>query len=279
MTRIEDAKKEYETMEIPEELSGRVLSGIAEGRRRVRRRHALRRTLGSVAACLAVLTAGLNLFPTFAEAAADVPVLGRVCEVLTVRSWQRSEEGESIRVTQPAVSGSDEFARRINAEIQKRVEAKSAEGDRMVQEYKEAFLSTGGTEEEWAQRDNTVRVSYDVKAQTESTVSFVVSLEVSTSVGYQEDDYYNLDVAADKELTLRDLLGDDWVNLCNTSIKRQMADSEDPSVYFDSTMGGFESVDETTNFYINASGNPVVVFPRATVAIGAMGQVEFEITK
>ena len=58
-----------------------------------------------------------------------------------------------------------------------------------------------------------------------------------------------------------------------------MAAAEDPSVYFDESMGGFSTVDETTSFYINEAGDPVVVFPPYTVAIGALGTVEFEIAK
>ena len=44
-------------------------------------------------------------------------------------------------------------------------------------------------------------------------------------------------------------------------------------------MGGFTTVDETTSFYINEAGNPVVVFPEYTIAPGAMGVQEFEISK
>ena len=50
-------------------------------------------------------------------------------------------------------------------------------------------------------------------------------------------------------------------------------------MFFPEDMGGFTTVDETTSFYINETGNPVVVFPKYTVAIGALGNVEFEIVK
>ena len=105
----------------------------------------------------------------------------------------------------------------------------------------------------------------------------MVNSSVSIANAYQEQFYYNLDLAADKELTLADVLGEDWVTVCNDSIRAQMAAAEDPSVYFDESMGGFSTVDEATDFYINQAGNPVVVFPPYTVAPGAMGYVEFEI--
>jgi Protein of unknown function (DUF3298). len=279
MNEFQSAKLEYESPEIPRELESRVRAGIAEGKRRAGRRRVTVRTFTAIAACFAVLFAGLNLFPTFAAAAAEVPVVGQVFRVLTVRSWHQSDGDATYDVSQPAVSGGGDFAEKINQEIQKRVDEKVAEGNQAIQEYKEAFLSTGGTEAEWAQHDNKVSVTYSIKSQTDTTVSFVIDSNVSIADAYQEEYYYNLDVADDQELTLKDLLGDDWVNVCNTSIKQQIAGSKDPSVFFDASMGGFTTVDENTGFYINAAGNPVVVFPRTTIAIGAMGQVEFEIKK
>lgn len=122
-------------------------------------------------------------------------------------------------------------------------------------------------------------VTYELKSQTKNTVSFVVNTNCSVADAYRESVFYSLDITGDRELTLRDVLGRDWVGICNASIKKQMAESRDPSVYFGKDMGGFSTVNEKTGFYLNQRGNPVVVFPRATVAIGAMGQVEFEIQK
>jgi hypothetical protein len=277
MNEWNEAKKTDEEIPVPAELSERVSAGIAEGRRRASHRRTLRRSAGMAAACFALLFAGLNLFPPFAAAAADVPVVGGLFRIMTVRTVREDTGDAQISVDQPAVSGGDAFTERINAEIQERVDAKIAEGNQIVAEYKDAFLSTGGTEDEWNARSNAVSVTYDIKSQTETTVSFVVDTYVDIASAYQEEYFYNLDVANDRELTLADLLGEDWVNICNTSIKQQMADNEDPSVFFDASMGGFETVDDTTGFYINADGAPVVVFPRATVAIGAMGAVEFTI--
>ena len=42
---------------------------------------------------------------------------------------------------------------------------------------------------------------------------------------------------------------------------------------------GFKTVDENTNFYINADGNPVVCFEKYEVSPGFMGVQEFVIEK
>ena len=278
MNDFQHAKEEYESTPIPAELKDRVQSGIRQGKAN-RARRAWGRRLGTVAACFAVLVAVLNVSPAAAAAAADVPVLGGLFQMLTVRSFAEENGDRTLEVSQPAVESGDALAQRVNAEIQAIVDEKIAEGEQMVADYKEAFFATGGTQEQWDQHDNSVSVTYEIKSQTDTAVSFVVDSVVTTTSALEEQFYYNLDLAAGKELTLADVLGEDWVTVCNDSIRSQMAAAEDPSVYFDESIGGFTTVDETTQFYLNEAGSPVVVFPKYTVAIGAMGVVEFEISK
>lgn len=281
MNEFRTAKEAYDQTPIPQELNDRVQAGIRQGSeayRSAHRRVSLRRTLTTAAACFVVVVGTLNLSPTVAAAAADVPVLGGLFQILTARSYEDTNSDRTVEVEQPGLEGGA-LAQQVSQEIQERVDAKIAEGEKIIADYKEAFLATGGTEEEWAEKDNTVSVTYDIKSQTDTTVSFVVDSYVSIASAYQEQVYYNLDLAANREITLADLLGENWVEICNESIRTQMAESEDPSVFFSEDMGGFSTVDETTSFYINEAGNPVVVFPKYTVAIGAMGNVEFEIAK
>ena len=277
MNEFKEAKQAYEETPIPAELDQRVQAGIRQGKAK-RARRTWGRRLGTVAACFAVVVGALNVSPTMASAAADIPVLGGLFQVLTVRSFTDENADRTVTVEQPGLTGSD-FADAVSAEIQERVDAKTAEGEQLVAEYKEAFLATGGTQEEWEQHNITVSVSYDIKSQTDTVVSFLVESNVSFSNAYWERTYYNLDLAADKELTLADLLGEDWVTICNDSIRTQMAAAEDPTVFFTEEQGGFTTVDETTSFYIGQDGNPVVVFPPYAVAPGVMGYVEFEITQ
>lgn len=278
MNDFKHAKEEYESTPIPAELKDRVQSGIRQGKAN-RARRAWGRRLGTVAACFAVLVTVLNVSPAAAAAAADVPVLGGLFQMLTVRSFAEENGDRTLEVSQPAVENGDALAQRVNAEIQAIVDEKIAEGEQMVADYKDAFFATGGTQEQWDQHDNSVSVTYEIKSQTDTAVSFVVDSVVTTAGALEEQFYYNLDLAAGKELTLADVLGEDWVTVCNDSIRSQMAAAEDPGVYFDESMGGFSTVDETTQFYLNEAGSPVVVFPKYTVAIGDMGVVEFEISK
>ena len=94
MNEFQNAKEEYDNTPIPAELSERVRAGIREGRARHRaRRGRIIRRWGATAACFAVLLAGLNLSPTIAKAAAEVPVLGGLFQVLTFVDYDKTEDG------------------------------------------------------------------------------------------------------------------------------------------------------------------------------------------
>ena len=124
MDEFKDAKKAYEDILLPEELGGRVWAGICQGRanrRRARRRRVLR-TVGTFAACFVLLVGGLNLFPGFASAAAEIPVLGSFFQVLTVRDYDTVKDQINYHVSVPEIQteGNDDLAQTVNAEIQHR---------------------------------------------------------------------------------------------------------------------------------------------------------------
>lgn len=285
MNQWTNAKDEYEQVPIPEELADRVQTGIRQGKAAHRRSVGARRawrSVGAVAACFALLLGGLNLSPTFAAAAADVPVLGGMFQVLTVRSYETTQGQTNYQVSVPEIEADSALADKVNAEIQERVDQHLAETKELFADYKEAFLATGGTEEEWEQRQMDVIVDYEIKSQTDTTVSFVVDLFEGAFNAYDQQYFYNLDLENDRDITLEDLLGEDWVNICNQSIQAQIDASVDENgftYFFPADQGGFTTVDEDTSFYIRDDGVPVVVFPRYSIAAGAAGAVEFPIEK
>ena len=80
------AKSDYEAVPIPPELNDRVCQGIREGRAARRRGRRLRQW-GACAAGFVLIFACLNLSPAIAHAAADLPVVGGLFEVLTIRNY------------------------------------------------------------------------------------------------------------------------------------------------------------------------------------------------
>ncbi len=276
LDQIQQSREAYERIPIPDNLDERVREGVRQGRaaRAARRRRRVQRWFGA-AACFAVLFMGLNLSPTVAHAAAGVPVLGGLFQVLTVVRYDRSEDGVNYTVDVPVVEAEGDTAAAVNAAIQAEMERRLEQARRDWADYQEAFFATGGTEEEWAGREMDVIIDYAVKYQSETQVSFVVTM-AECWVAAQEEWYcYNLDLAGDKTITLRDLLGENWADICNEAIRRQIGESRDSALFFAPAEGGFTTVDESTAFYIRADGVPVVVFPRGSIAARAAGVLEF----
>lgn len=303
----ENGKKTYESIPIPEKLNEMVTQTIAsQNKEEIRMKYenelknetkkSTRRPIwkGCAAAAAVVLvagTVGLNASPAFAEDMSKVPVIGQLAQVLTFRSVHGTEGDVELNVNVPVVKGADgqELPAKINAQIQQLTADYEKQAKIEMAEYKEAFFATGGTEAEWADRTMDLYIDYDVKYFDDD----VLSLEVTTAKGWvfaaEERSYYNINLKTDAELTLKDVLGEDYINICNQSILKQIAErmaADENAMFFGFGENGdeadetwkFQTIDDTTPFYLDADGNVVISFPEYSIAPGYMGIQEFTIS-
>lgn len=231
-----------------------------------------------------------NTSEAFAATAKQLPIIGAVSKVLTFRNYDTADGEKEIHVEIPEIqeeSGnetSERLAADVNREIEKIMEEYKAGAEKRIAEYKEAFLATGGTEAEFAEKGIKVDAGYEVKYETEDILSLEVTANENWTSAYGIRYYYNLDLKNGKKITLKDLLGPDYVNRANESIHAQMKErmAQNPDLaYWDGSNGidGFSTVDETTKFYIGRSGNPVIVFDKYEIAPGAFGAQKFEVAR
>ena len=312
--RPEDGKNIYDSIDIPDRLSETVKQAIAsqsrqerlERYRREKKKVAkvrfFRCTAAAAAALMACMNVGVNSSEVFAREMGELPVIGALARVLTVRSWHGTDGDYEIDLEVPRIEAEaaqeaqtqpvQDFTEKINEEIEKIVDAYMEEARAEFQEYKKAFFETGGTQEEWNDRKMDITVDYTVKYQKDN----LLSLELVTAKGWvaasQERHYYNLDLDREQALTLEDILGEDYVRICNESIDAQIWEqvrTDEMKSYFgygpdgeqDDEMGieGFTTVSKDTKFYLNEEGNPVIVFDEYEIAPGYMGMPEFEIER
>ena len=271
----------------------------------------------AAAAAVVILcfTAVLNSSEVFAMSAAKLPIVGSIAKVLTVRSYESAEDNKNISVKVPevvvnetpdtaiessvngAVNSAEENSTEngtetpsivtdVNAEIEKIVNDYLTDAKERMQADKEAFLETGGTEEEWNKRDLTINVDYKIQYQQGNILSLMLTADESWYGAYDVAYFFNIDLSENKELTLKDVLGEDYVTIANNSIIKQMkerAAANPDFVYWGVTDGesssfdGFVTVDENTKFYLNKDRKPVVYFDKYEVAPGFMGAQEFVI--
>ncbi len=288
MKELEKSRETYENIAIPKELEGRVQEAIELSRRkrekrlaRSRRKRVYKWALGMAAAFMVVTTIGLNTSEAFAMEVQKIPVIGELARILTIRSYEKTEGDTQIAAEIPGVDlGEDgqKLSDEVNAQIEKMTAQYEREAVQRAEEYKKAFLETGGTEEEWAEHDIRIHVWYEIKNQTEDVLSFVVKGTESWTSAYAETRYYNLDLESNEFLTLADFLGQDYVEKANECIRGQIEErTRKGETFFAPEEGGFETIEAEPDFYVNEKGNPVIVFEKYAIAPGASGEVEFEI--
>ena len=223
MKRMEEAKKRYDEVPIPEELSKRVLQEVEKADRRrkeegvikLSRRRALRswqKGLAAAAAVMAVFVTALNTSTAFAQSAGELPVLGAFAKVLTFRSYETETEDDlKISVEIPSIEmiaeGTGNLADSVNEEILAMCEQFADEAVERAKEYRTAFLETGGTEEEWAAHNIEIKVWYEVKTHTDRYLSVAVTGAENWTSAYSETRYYNFDLEKGRQVGLSDLLG------------------------------------------------------------------------
>lgn len=277
---------------IPEELNIRIQQEILksqkqwEEKRQADHRRRFKRTIrgvGAAAAAACILfTTALNTSPVFATEAAQLPVVGELARILTFRSYQTEEDDIAISVEIPTIEMIAEdtgiTVDEINQEILARCNQYADAAMLRAKEYRTAFLDTGGTPEEWALHNIKITVRYEIKRQSEDFLSFVVIGAESWVSAYNEFQYYNLDLNTGELVTLKDILGDNYVELVNESIRKQIYERQKAGeTFFTEEEGGFAGISDDTKFYINESGNAVIVFEKYEIALGSSGEIEFEI--
>ncbi len=279
--KLRQAKKNYDAIEIPPELDSAVRDAIRRGRLTKARRHF---SPAKVAACAALCACVLfmvtvNAFPVLAMELSDVPVIGGLTKVLTFYRFEAADESIYIRLKVPELrnTGNSELEERVNREVRLRVDEKMEEAKTRAKEFFEAYLATGGVKDEYIPMDFTI--DYRINCQNDRYVSFTVSQVETQASFYEECDYYNIDMETGKDLTLQDMLGEDYINICNEAVREGIAANEKKNPegrYFHDELE-FQSIEPDQDFYINEAGHVVVVFPKYALAPGYMGSQEFEV--
>ena len=294
MKNLKDAKKIYDHIVVPEELDAKLRNTLENTSIPKKKRTVVnfsRWTAATAAALFLCFTVGLNTSESFAMGMSELPVIGSIAKVLTIRSYEIQNDNVTTTVEVPEIQievAEEEIILAItdvNAKIQELVDVFTAEKYAQIEEGKTTFLESGGTEEEWQARDIEVTVNYEIKHQSETTLSLLIDGWISWFNFEEFRKFYNIDLVTGKEMTLIDLLGEDAYEYAEAEVVKQINQmiEEDPNLCFwgitDSEYMGDEviGVTESTPFYINADGKIVISYNNYDIAPGAMGIMEFEI--
>lgn len=225
------------------------------------------------------LVAGANLSPTLALTLQQVPILGNVIKVFTVREYRISEETFEAQIKVPELTGlgNQELADQLN---QKYLEENKVLYQQFLVEMEEIKAMGGG--------HAGVFSSYQVLTDNEDIFSIVrIDLRVAGS-GAETRKFDTIDKKKEILITLPSLFRDDsYIQVISENIKSQMLErmkGKSGEIYWvegtPSALGGggdFQQIKPDQGFYINPDGDLVICFDEYEVAPGYMGTSEFVI--
>lgn len=232
-----------------------------------------RAAMAAVCALVLFVVVLPNVSPVYAQSMEQIPVLGDLIRVCTIRNYIYQDDTHEMDIQVPNLSTEvdPEAAGLINAEIDELTK------DLMIQFYED--LDAFGGEGHGA-----VYVDYEVATNTEQWFTLKLRVSLATGSGNTYYEYYHVDRRTGKIVKLGDLFdGTEYQSIIETNIKEQMLRQmeEDPHVAYFIKMKSFAKdfveVDADHNFYFNAQGELVIPFDKYEIAPGSMGCPEFTI--
>lgn len=283
MKKLEKAKEVYEAIKVPNELNYVVNKAILDKKKKEKSVLIyVKYAVTTVACTFLTFIFMLNVNSSFATNISEIPIIGDMAKVFTIKEVNEEDKTKLINAKIPALenTGNTELEKRINYEIMLKMNEILEEAEKRAAEYKEAVIATGGNEEDYQPID--IQIDYKVGYSTDKVVSFIISKSETLANAYTELYFYNVDIETGKKLNLRDVLGNEYKQIVDTTIYKEIEErSKNPdNIYFTADEGGFEGIEnEYQDFYINSDGKVVIVFEKYKIAPGYMGTQEFVIDK
>lgn len=214
----------------------------------------------AAAAAVALFVAVPNVSPAAASALEEVPVLGSLVQVITLRHYFYDDGRSTADVSLPQVTGAGAAGEEVNEAVQANIQTL------LNQFYQDADLlaQTGG-------RQN-LDVSYDVVTDSAHWFTLRVSAVLAQGSGNQILRYYHINKDTGEEVTLSDLFpaGSDYVSVLSRQVREQLEREPD-------FLGDFTVIDPQQSFYWGEDGRLVLVFDEGSVLPASYGNPEVTI--
>ena len=229
----------------------------------------------------------------------NIPILGKLVEVVTFRDYQYEDERNHADIEIPELvpqtfqqdevvsqeTGEaltqEENTEAVQENLKKTTEEINAEIQKITSQIMEEF--EGNLQYEWGYQD--VMVKSEVISTTQDYFTLKLICYQGAGSGAEWDYFYTIDLNTGERLQLKDLFkeGADYITPISENIKTQMREqmaADDMKHYWvDDEIEGlnFKQITDETSFYLNEAGNIVISFNEGDVAPMYMGCVEFVI--
>ena len=266
-----------ENTEVPQAVHNKVcetLSSLPENEFKLHNISLFRRITAIAASFILVFIFLLpNLSPAYAEALSQIPVLGDIIKVVTIRNYKYYGNQHEMDIAVPQIENAAESGESINKDINELTET-------LVRE----FYAKIGTDAE----EGSGAIYLDYEIVTDNPDWFTLKINVVELSGSSDSyfRYYHIDKNNGKITNLGDLFTDDeGIRIVCDEIKRQMAEKTalNPDMVFwtdeEEFSESFSILPDDHNFYWNREDNLVIPFDKYEIGPGSSGNPEFMIEK
>lgn len=266
-----------EKIPVPEQTSQKIEDVLSQlPQRKVVRFSPLRRIAAAAASLVFVFLFLLpNVSVTYAETLEQVPILGELIRVVTIRNYVYSDDYHDMSIDVPNIEDATmgSAAEEINKDV-----------DALTQQLMDQFYADAESIGE--DGHTAVYADYEIVTNTDQWFTLKLSVHLASGSGTNYYVFYNVDRSSDQIVTLGQLFTDDsYADVLRQDILAQMKQrmEEDPSLVYwteDSDMGqDFIDLQPEHNYYFDDAGNLVIPFDEYEVAPGYMGCPEFTIQR
>ena len=266
-----------EKIPVPQQTSEKIEDILSQlPQRKVVRFSPLRRIAAAAASLVFVFLFLLpNVSVTYAETLEQIPLLGELVRVVTIRNYVYSDDYHDMSIDVPNIEDATmgSAAEEINKDV-----------DALTQQLMDQFYADAESIGE--DGHTAVYADYEIVTNTDQWFTLKLSVHLASGSGTNYYVFYNVDRSSDQIVTLGQLFTDDsYAEVLRQDILAQMKQrmEEDPSLVYwteDSDMGqDFIDLQPEHNYYFDDAGNLVIPFDEYEVAPGYMGCPEFTIQR
>ena len=272
------SKAAQEQTEIPDSVKNRIeqtLADLPEKKPVIKQIRILPR-IAAAAACFIFITLFLlpNVSVAYAQALEQIPVIGDIVQVVTIRNYFYADDKHEMGIDVPQIEGEDsEAVDYINKDVSELTTA-------LVNQFYKDLEITGNN------GYGSIHVDYEATMNTDRWFTLKLSVIETAASSNTYFEFYHIDKKQGKIVELGDLFNTDkfsdiLVAEIKMQMQEQMANDENISYWINNSEIGeeFATVSADHNFYWNENGDLVIIFDEYEVGPGSMGTPEFVIDR
>ena len=267
-----------EQTDIPDSVKNRIELTLVDlpEKKPVKKQIRILPRIAASAACFVFIILFLlpNVSVTYAQALEQLPVIGDLVRVVTIRNYYYDDNHWKMDINIPQIESEDsKSVDYINKDVSELTTA-------LINRFYEDLEINGN------KGYGSLNVDYEVVTNTDSwfTLKLTVCQTAASSNTYFK--FYHIDKNQGKIVELGDLFNtdkfsDSLVAEIKKQMQEQMANDENISYWINTSGIGeeFATVSADHNFYWNENGDLVIIFDKYEVGPGSMGTPEFVIDK